>query len=107
MKLLFVCSKNQWRSPTAAKIFSHHDGLQTRSAGTSNSARHRLNEADLLWADWVMVMENKHKRHIQQQFRHLNLNNIVVLDIADDYQYMDAELIDLLKTSVEPFLNGL
>jgi predicted protein tyrosine phosphatase len=27
-----------------------------------------------------------------------------VLDIEDNYQYMDEELIDILKTSVTPYL---
>ncbi len=104
MNVLFVCSKNQWRSPTAEKIFAEDYGIRTRSAGTSSSARHRINQRDLAWADIIMVMEERHKTIIKQQFHPHDYKKIVVLDIADDFQLMDAELIALLQTSVSPYL---
>ena len=45
--VLFVCSKNQWRSPTAEKIYSEHPLLNVKSGGTSSSARHSVNAADI------------------------------------------------------------
>ena len=104
MNVLFVCSKNQWRSPTAEKIFAEDYGIRTRSAGTSSSARHRINQRDLAWADIIMVMEKRHKTIIKQQFHPRDYKKIVVLDIADDFQFMDAELIALLQSSVSPYL---
>ena len=104
MNVLFVCSKNQWRSPTAEKIFADYAGVRTRSAGTSSSARHRLNRRDLDWAEMVMVMEERHKTIIKQQFSNLGHKKIIVLDIADDYAFMDEELIALLQASVTPYL---
>ena len=104
MNVLFVCSKNQWRSPTAEKIFADYAGVRTRSAGTSSSARHRLSRRDLDWAEVVMVMEERHKTIIKQQFANLGHKKIIVLDIADDYAFMDEELIALLQASVTPYL---
>ena len=51
-----------------------------------------------------MVMEERHKTIIKQQFHPRDYKKIVVLDIADDYQFMDAELIALLQSSVSPYL---
>ena len=104
MNVLFVCSKNQWRSPTAEKIFAEGHGIRTRSAGTSSSARHRINRRDLAWADLIMVMEKRHKAVIKPQFRPPEDKKSIVLDIADDYPFMDAELIQLLQASVSPYL---
>lgn len=45
--LLFVCSKNQWRSPTAEQVWRRHPGLSVRSAGTSHQARQTVSEDDV------------------------------------------------------------
>ena len=50
-------------------------------------------------------MENKHKSRLQAAFpAALTHKKMVVLDIADDYRYMDAELVVLLQQSVAPYL---
>ena len=105
MNLLFVCSRNKWRSPTAEKIFS--DGFhQARSAGTEESARIKLTEKLINWADIIFVMEKKHKERISDKFGHVVTNKpLIILNITDDYQYMDEELIESLKLSVSPYLN--
>lgn len=102
MNLLFVCSRNQWRSPTAEVIFKNSDEHNARSAGTADSARVRLNEAMLEWADIIFVMEQKHKRIIRERFP--IQKEIIVLDIPDEYQYMDEELVEMIKASVAPYL---
>jgi predicted protein tyrosine phosphatase len=105
-KFLFVCSRNQWRSPTAEKVWRHTEGLQVRSAGTSPKARKTISASDIDWADIVFVMEQKHKNQLKAKFpRLLDYKPIHVLDIPDDYQYMDEELVELLKTSVAPFVD--
>ena len=51
-------------------------------------------------------MEQKHKNRLSAQFsRVLQHKEIIVLDITDDYRYMDEELIEILKESVEPYLS--
>ena len=103
--ILFICSKNQWRSPTGEQIFKKHSELNVRSAGTSTSARKTVNTKDIQWADTIFVMEEKHKRRLKAEFsRLLNYKDIQVLDIPDEYQYMDEELIDILEQSVSAYL---
>ena len=104
LNILFVCSKNQWRSPTAEAIYRQDTRFNVRSAGTNSSARKRVSERDINWADLILVMENKHKKRITSEYNHLDLPKIIVLDIPDDYQYMDEELISILETSVEDIL---
>ena len=105
INLLFVCSKNKWRSPTAETLYYRDCRVNVRSAGTSSSARKKISERDLLWADLILVMENKHRKAIAQKYRHLNLPNIMVLDIPDDYQYMSDDLIKMIQTSTEDILS--
>lgn len=105
MNLLFICSRNQWRSPTAERVFRAYPNVQTRSAGTSPNARHTVSIRDIQWADKILVMENKHKARLQAQFaRALQHKTIIVLDIADEYRYMDEALIEILQDSVLPLL---
>lgn len=106
MNLLFVCTKNKWRSPTAETLYSNHPSLEVRSAGISRSARRHINSTDINWSDIIFVMENKHKRYIYQQFQHqINKKRIIVLDIPDDYQYMDKALISWLQDAVDAHLS--
>jgi predicted protein tyrosine phosphatase len=105
MNLLFVCSRNQWRSPTAEAIFKNYQEHQVQSAGTEPSARIKITEKLINWADIVFVMEKKHKQRLQQRFTAVLTNKeVIILDIPDDYQFMDEELIDLLKISISPYL---
>lgn len=102
--LLFVCSRNQWRSPTAEKIFKQK-GFSVRSAGTSPNARITISVSDIKWANVILVMEKKHKNRIVAKFTRLvEFMPIHILDIPDDYKFMDAELISHLEDSVEPYL---
>ena len=105
LNVLFVCSRNQWRSPTAEQVWRRHPHVQARSAGTSASARRVVSVADIAWADVVLVMEDKHKSRLLaehgQALRHKPLH---VLDIPDDYRYMDPELVDLLGDPVAHLL---
>ena len=104
--LLFICSKNRWRSPTAEKVFSDRPGIATRSAGTSTGAVRQVNAKDLKWANIVFVMENKHKQRLKSDFPgETKYKKIVVLDIPDDYKFMAPELIVELENSVDAFLD--
>lgn len=107
MNVLFVCSRNQWRSPTAERLFSRYPGIAVRSAGTSLNARKRVSVTDMQWADLIVVMEQKHKARLVADFTRRAVDKrIHVLDIPDDYKYMDPELVALLEGSVEPLLES-
>ncbi len=105
MNLLFVCSRNQWRSPTAEEIFKNNQEYQAKSAGTEPSARIKITEKLINWADIIFVMEKKHKERLKQRFATVvDEKEVIVLDIPDEYQFMDEELVDLIKLSVSPYL---
>jgi predicted protein tyrosine phosphatase len=102
--LLFICSRNQWRSPTAEKVYSQK-GFSARSAGTSPNAKRTVSENDIRWATHIFVMEKKHKQRLTAKFSRLvQYKNIITLDIPDDYQYMDDELVSILNESIEHHL---
>lgn len=108
LNVLFVCSKNQWRSPTAETIWRKHPQLNVRSGGTSPNARHHVSEADIRWADVILVMEEKHKSRLKADYtRVLDFKPIYVLDIPDDYRYMDSELVAQLQQTVPSILNSI
>tara|TARA_R110002020_G_scaffold168829_3_gene357814 strand:- start:1230 stop:1547 length:318 start_codon:yes stop_codon:yes gene_type:complete len=105
MNILFVCSRNIWRSPTAEAIYKNRQDLNVRSAGTEPSARIKVTAKSISWADIIFVMEKKHKQRLFQKFRNeIEDKTLVILDIEDDYQFMDNELIDMIRVSVDQYL---
>ncbi|MEO1028288.1 MAG: phosphotyrosine protein phosphatase [Pseudomonadota bacterium] len=105
VKVLFVCSKNQWRSPTGENVFRKREGVSARSAGTARSARRRVSVAYIRWADLILVMEDKHAARLKADFRdELKYKPLHVLDIPDDYQYMDPELVELLDAKASALI---
>jgi protein-tyrosine phosphatase len=104
-KLLFLCSRNQWRSRTAETIFRDDPRLEVRSAGTAPSARIRVSRRLIDWADLIFVMERRHLDHLHQRFGREALPEVIILDIPDDYRYMDPELVAELRLSVASYLS--
>ena len=103
--ILFICSHNQWRSPTAEKVYSKDPCVNVRSAGTSPKARHTVNAKDIEWAETILVMEYKHKDRLKADYgKQLKYKKVIVLDIPDEYQYMDEELVGLIEASVEGYI---
>lgn len=104
-RVLFVCSQNKLRSPTAEQVFSRFAELECESAGT-DAAAHVPLEPDLIeWADVIMVMERAHRNRIMKKFkRHLNGKRLIVLGIPDDYDFMDPALVRILEKKVAPLL---
>lgn len=105
--ILFVCGKNKWRSPTAERIYKNDQRIEVRSAGMSGKSRHPISSDDVGWADLILVMENGYKSRILGLFRDLSLPRIENLDIPDEYEYMDEELIELIETKVEFYIEEL
>lgn len=99
--IIFVCSRNKWRSKTAETIFRDRDGWNVRSAGTSKSAEKKISLNLINWADEIFVMERKHKEIIEKRFGRIE-KDITILDIPDEYMYMNPELIDELKSIIGP-----
>ena len=100
-KLLFVCSENRLRSPTAETVFSEHEGVEAIGAGTNTDAETPVSGDLIEWADIILVMEKSHRNKISKKYKELLKDKrLVVLDIPDNYECMQPELIRLLKTKV-------
>lgn len=103
LRALFVCSKNQWRSPTAEMLWRKSPDVDVRSRGLSSKARRTLRPEDLEWADLVFVMTHEQRDRLVHKHRSsIRARDIVVLEIPDEYQYMDPELVDLLVARAGP-----
>lgn len=104
-KILFLCSMNRLRSPTAERVFACVPGLDVRSAGLDDGAECRCEVDDLQWADLIVVMEDRHRRMLGRQFGSaLRGRKAIVLGIPDQYEVMQRELVDLLLAKVPQFL---
>lgn len=105
IRVLFVCSRNEWRSPTAEAIYKRFPAVEARSAGTSPKARIQVNAKQIEWADIIFAMEKRHQQMLQQRFsRSLIDAKVVCLDIPDDYQFMDEGLIAIIKERVRAYI---
>jgi len=104
-KILFICSQNRLRSPTAEQVFSHWSGIEVSSAGTDHGAENPVTAELLEWADVILAMERTHRRKLQRKHRaSLNGKRIICLEIPDKYDYMDPELVKLLEEKVPRYL---
>ncbi len=105
LHVLFLCSRNRLRSPTAERVFADHPGIEVASAGLSPDAEERLGPELVEWAELIFVMEKRHQRTLSRKFgKHLRNKRIVCLDIRDDYGFMDPVLVALLEQRVRPAL---
>ncbi|MGY8704792.1 low molecular weight protein tyrosine phosphatase family protein [Bradyrhizobium sp. 18BD] len=105
--VLFVCSANRLRSPTAEHVFSTWPGIETDSAGISNHADVLLSTEQVEWADIIFVMEKTHRNKLNRKFRSsLNGKRVICLDIPDDYEFMDPVLVQMLESRAGRFLSG-
>lgn len=103
--VLFICSQNRLRSPTAEQVFSSWKEIEVTSAGLNNDADNPVSSEVLEWADIIFVMEKAHRKKLSQKFRaHLNGKRIVVLNIPDEFEFMDPALVSLLRARVPQFL---
>lgn len=107
LRVLFVCALNQWRSPTAEHLYRNDARLQVRSAGVRADARRRVSQPDLDWADVVFVMDREQKRWIQEHFRSHPLPDIRVLDVPDEFTYLDPRLQAALRAAIDPEIDAL
>lgn len=103
--VLFICSQNRLRSPTAEQVFSSWPGVETASAGLNNAADNPVTPELLDWADLIFVMEHAHRSKLSARFEpHLRGKRVICLEIPDEFEYMDPALVTLLKARVAPHL---
>lgn len=106
-KVLFVCSRNKLRSPTAEQIFSKCSDLEVMSAGLNRDSVYQISSEDIKWADYIFLMESMHKRKMLTKYRkYIKDQRIIVLNIPDDYEFMDPQLIELLLQKVSKHIES-
>jgi predicted protein tyrosine phosphatase len=102
--VLFVCTQNRLRSPTAEQVFASRAGFEAASAGLDRSAGNPATPELLQWADVVFVMEQTHREKLAKRFGpHLKDKRVICLDIPDHFEYMDPALVDLLEKKCGAF----
>src|SRR3954469_18685963 len=105
MRVLFVCHYNRKRSATAERVFDKDPKLEVRSAGTSEDALVRVNPRMLDWADVVFTMDGEQLRDLARMFpAHPALAKVICLEIEDQYDFLDPELVELLRARTAPYL---
>jgi predicted protein tyrosine phosphatase len=105
MNLLFVCSENRLRSPTAEEVFSEYENVNAIGCGTNADAETPLSGDLVEWADVILVMEKSHKNKVSKRYKELLTGKrLVCLDIPDNYDRMQPELVRLLKVKVPKYV---
>lgn len=108
MKVLFVCTANKLRSPTAEDVFKDYPGIEAVSAGTDAQAPRPLTSELVASANVIFVMENHHRERIRKKFKQRPADShIITLNIPDEYERGDPALVALLKEMVEPRLSSI
>ena len=104
--LLFICSGNVNRSPTAESLFLNSSIYEAKSGGTDQNAVVRVSQALIDWADVVFVMSEKEDGHLTFIENNFSVKDKLVcdLDIPDNYDRDDPELIGLLRKKIEEFM---
>jgi predicted protein tyrosine phosphatase len=104
-RVLFVCSQNKLRSPTAEQVFAGRGDLDVASAGLNHDAEQPLGAELVEWAQLIFVMEKAQRSKLQHKFKpQLHGKRVVCLDIPDDYEYMAPALVELLLARVPKHL---
>lgn len=98
MRVLFVCTANRLRSPTAEDVFREHPGVEAISAGTDSDSPTPLTKELVASADLIFAMESHHRERIRKKFKDRpDDRRIITLAIPDEYERGDPELIRLLE----------
>jgi predicted protein tyrosine phosphatase len=110
--LLFVCTANSCRSPTAEALYSSSRKYEARSAGVSPFANRPVTRDLLEWADIIFVMDertDKHRTILLERFSNISglERKIRVLDVPDVYEYGDPELVSVLQQKLRQLLPDL
>ena len=104
MKILFVCSRNKRRSRTAENIFRNQQLFSAKSAGFSDKSPVKISEKLIVWADLILLMEHEHAKRLRQVFSDVKLPKMAVLNIKDNYEFMDEQLVNILKEKIQLYV---
>ena len=105
-RILFVCTANVDRSPTAEFLYLGDPRYEVHSAGTAPFATNPLSREMLLWANRVFVMNEREDRHrtlVKMRFPDVD-REVIDLDIEDRWRRGDPVLVDRLLRALKPHL---
>ena len=104
-RVLFVCSQNRFRSPTAERVFSTWPRIEVASAGLAADAVVPVTPELPQWADTIFVMEKSHRNRLLKRYKpHLKNQRVICLNVPDEYEFMDPALVRLLEARVPRYL---
>ncbi len=104
--MLFVCSGNIDRSPTAEALLKGKEGFEVKSAGTWPFAPTVISKGLIDWADIIFVMEEQHRQALLRIDPRADAK-IVVLGIDDHYLKGDPELLEILRQKLSEYLGKI
>lgn len=108
MRVLFVCTMNLDRSPTAEALLSARGAHEVRSAGTHAEAEVPVTAEHIAWADVIAVMEDAHAASIRRRFAEaLAGKSLVNLDVRDVYSRGESTLSKVLEERIARHLEPL
>lgn len=106
-RVLFICSRNRLRSPTAERVFAAQPGIACASAGLNHDSENPVTPELLQWADLIFVMETAHLTRLRRRFSTcLPGRRVVCLHIPDRFTFMDPRLVQMLRDRVAPYLRS-
>lgn len=108
-KILFVCTANYQRSKTCEDLFKGTSEASVSSAGVSRKECARrgstlCTELMLEAADVIYIFEPLHTERINSHTDYRFADKLVSLDIPDQYQYMAADLVELILSRLSRLL---
>jgi predicted protein tyrosine phosphatase len=102
--VLFACSQNKLRSPTAEQVFANWPEVEVSSAGTNYDGENPLSQELIEWADIIFVMEKSHRTKVQSKYRSaLKNKRLICLHIPDEFEFMDPRFVQLLESKVPQY----
>lgn len=91
-KLLFVCERNEQRSPSFEKWFKENrPGYEVKSAGTAQALPGEINRDMLEWADRVFLMDIEQEIFIKREFPEF-LSKCEIIGCSDQYPGYSPQL---------------
>ena len=88
MRILFVCTANKLRSPTAEDVFRDYPGIEAISAGTDSEAPRPLTKELVASADMIFAMETHHRERIRKKFKAVDAGaNPIQTEYAAGYRW--------------------
>jgi predicted protein tyrosine phosphatase len=105
-RILFICTANVDRSPTAEELYRRDPRYEVRSAGVAPFATTPVSRDLLQWADRIFVMNEREDRHVTQlRLRFPDVKREVVdLGVEDRWHRGDPELVRRLLKALIPHL---